>query len=117
METAQCGLETGEPGRGVVEVRDRLVQAFSRQVGEQGLEGTEGLGGGLGLGGRAHHVVPGRAFDEIVATPAFASLVDMPGFALMRRGEPEGATMGVGRPGGAQFGMSMGADPCHVLHQ
>ena len=61
--------------------------------------------------------MPGGAFDEIVATPAVAAGIDLPRFALMGRDEPEGPAMGVGRAGGAELGVRVGADPRHVFHE
>ena len=110
-------LEAGEASGGVMEIGNRLVEAAAGEVGKQGLEGPEGLRRGLGLGGSADDVMSRGPLDEVIATPAIAGWVDMPGPAGYGRDEAEGASMGVGHAGGPQLGMRMRADPFHVLHE
>ena len=110
-------LEAGEAGRRVMEVRDGLVEAAAGQVGQEGLKGTERSGRRVGLFGRTDDVMPGGPLDEVVATPAIACGIDMPGLAGAGGDEAERASVRVGLAGLLQLGVGVGADALHVGHQ
>ena len=110
-------LEAGETGRGMMEVRDRLVQPAAGEIRKQGLECSERLGGGVSLFRRQYDVMAGGPLDEMVAAPAIAVGVDVPGSARTGGYQPEGTTLCVRRAGAFQPGVGMGADALDVRHQ
>ena len=90
------GFESGEALRGVVEVRDGLVEARAAEGGGEVLERTEGACGLVGLGVGLDFVVAAGALDEGVGAPDVAVGINGVGFAVSSGDAGEGAAAGFG---------------------
>ena len=86
---ADCLLEVGKAGAGVVEVRYGLVERAAWIVREQALESAESLCGVEECFRVVNGLAGVRAGDEIVASPAFAVLCSEIGLAVLCEEHPE----------------------------
>ena len=59
----------------------------------------------------------GGTFDEVVAAPAIAGGVDVPGLTVEGRDESERAAFGFGLAGLLQLGVGVGTHAFHVGHE
>ncbi len=100
----------------VVEMRNRLVQARTRQIGELREEASERFGRRAGLERRTHRVATARALDEMEGAPPLTVRVDEGEQAVARRHQSQRAAIGVARAFAQQHRTLVRSDARHVLH-
>ena len=84
-------LELGEAPRGVVEIRNGVVQRWGGQIHEQSLEVAEGPSRLIGLVGRLDGFVGARFLDEEIGAPVIAGVVSVKDGTVARRDEGQSA--------------------------